>query len=205
MEVISRAEEYLNYALKNQEDYPEPISRMDYYLLSLAQEVRSGSVDKDAIKEAVSEYLAENSLQNKQIDYCQLGFDSGITQISTVETLIPFTTCSGNMTLNSDGTVTLTKGKTYKLSCYFRIDDTDALKSVSIKQNETFLFNVVAKASSITETCTNIYLFTPTEDCKVGLYTPSYDTQLPTLTSAAFYNNTKLVVEEIVTQILKQE
>lgn len=42
MEVTSRAEEYLNYALKNQEDYPEPISRMDYYLLSVAQEVRSG-------------------------------------------------------------------------------------------------------------------------------------------------------------------
>lgn len=43
MEVISRAEEYLNYALKNQETYPEPVARMDYYLLSLAQEVRSGN------------------------------------------------------------------------------------------------------------------------------------------------------------------
>lgn len=42
MEVISRAEAYLNYALKNQEDYPEPISRIDYYLLSVAQEVRAG-------------------------------------------------------------------------------------------------------------------------------------------------------------------
>ena len=39
MEVISRAEEYLNYALKNQEDYPEPISRMDYYLLSVDYQI----------------------------------------------------------------------------------------------------------------------------------------------------------------------
>ena len=63
MEPISRAEEYLNYALKNQETYPEPISRMDYYLLSVAQEVRSGGADPATITEAVNSYLAENPVE----------------------------------------------------------------------------------------------------------------------------------------------
>lgn len=63
MEVISRAEEYLNYALKNQENYPDPISRMDYYLLSVAQEVRSGGADPATITEAVNSYLTENPVQ----------------------------------------------------------------------------------------------------------------------------------------------
>lgn len=63
MEVISRAEEYLNYALKNQETYPEPISRMDYYLLSVAQEVRAGGADPATITEAVNTYLAENPVE----------------------------------------------------------------------------------------------------------------------------------------------
>ena len=134
---------------------------------------------------------------NEQVDYCQLGFNSSITQISTVETLIPFTTCSGNMSLNDDGTVTLKANKTYKLSFYFRIIDTDSLKALSIKQNETFLFNAVARVSDLTETCTSIYLFTPTEDTNIGVYTPTYDTQIPTITDTTFYTHTKFIIEEI--------
>ncbi len=139
---------------------------------------------------------------NQQVEYGQFGFNNTTEQISTLDTLIPFKTKVGNIDLNSDGTITLKANKTYKLSCYFRISDTDALKSLSVKQNGTFLFNVVAKASEITETCTSVYIFTPTENTKVGLYTPSYDTQLPTLTSVAFYDNTKLIVEEIAQPVV---
>ena len=143
-----------------------------------------------------------DSFEGRNIEYGQFGFDNTIKQISTTDTLIPFKTKVGNMALNSDGTVTLTKGKTYKLICYFRINDTNTLKALTIKQNEKFLFNVVAQASEITETCTSVYIFTPTENAKVGLYTTVYDIQLPTLTSTAFYDNTKLIVEEIAQPVI---
>lgn len=61
--IISRSEAYLNYALKNQDDYPEPISRMDHYLLSVAQEVRAGGASEEVIKEAVNNYLSANPIQ----------------------------------------------------------------------------------------------------------------------------------------------
>lgn len=63
MEVISRAEAYLNYALKNQETYPKPISRMDYYLLALAEEVRKGGASEETITSAVNSYLTANPVQ----------------------------------------------------------------------------------------------------------------------------------------------
>ena len=143
-----------------------------------------------------------DSFEGRNIEYGQFGFDNTIKQISTTDTLIPFKTKVGNMALNSDGTVTLTKGKTYKLICYFRINDTNTLKALTIKQNETFLFNVVAQASEITETCTSVYIFTPTEDTKIGLYTTVYNIQIPTLTSTAFYDNTKLIIEEISKSVI---
>lgn len=139
---------------------------------------------------------------NEQVDYCQLGFNNTITQISTTETLIPFTTCNGNMSLNDDGTITLKANKTYKLSFYFRITDTDTLKALTIKQNGTFLFNAIAKASEDTETCTSIYIFTPTKNTNIGIYTPTYDNQIPTLTSTTFYSNTKLIIEEIAQPVV---
>lgn len=156
---------------------------------------------EDGERKEIKNFSLTNAL-NQQVEYGQFGFNSSIEQISTLDTLIPFKTKVGNIDLNSDGTITLKANKTYKLSCYFRITDTDALKSLSVKQNETFLFNVVAKASEITETCTSVYIFTPTVDAKVGVYTPSYDTQLPTLTSSAFYSNTKLIVEEIAQPVI---
>ena len=143
-----------------------------------------------------------DSFEGRNIEYGQFGFDNTIKQISTTDTLIPFKTKVGNIDLNSDGTITLEANKTYKLSCYFRITDTNTLKALTIKQNETFLFNVVAKASEITETCTSVYIFTPTENAKVGLYTTVYDIQIPTLTSTAFYDNTKLIVEEIAQPVI---
>ena len=149
----------------------------------------------------IKNFSLTNAL-NQQVEYGQFGFNNTIEQVSTLDTLIPFKTKVGNIDLNSDGTITLKANKTYKLSCYFRITDTDALKSLSVKQNETFLFNVVAKASEITETCTSVYIFTPTVDAKVGVYTPSYDTQLPTLTASAFYSNTKLIVQEIAQPVI---
>ena len=143
-----------------------------------------------------------DSFEGRNIEYGQFGFDSSIEQISTVNTLIPFKTSTGNIKLNANGTVTLKAGKTYKLSCYFRIVDVDSLKSVSIIQNNKHLFNVVAKASSTTETCTNMFIFTPNEDCEVGIYTPSYTIQIPTITNIAFYNNTKLIIEEISKSVI---
>lgn len=149
----------------------------------------------------IENFSLTNAL-NQQVEYGQFGFDNTIEQVSTLDTLIPFKTKVGNIDLNSDGTITLKANKTYKLSCYFRITDTDTLKALSIKQNEKFLFNVVAQASEITETCTSVYIFTPTENAKVGLYTPSISIQLPTLTSVGFYNNTKLIVEEIAQPVI---
>ena len=152
-------------------------------------------------RKEIKNFSLTNAL-NQQVEYGQFGFNNTIEGLSTIDTLVPFKTKIGNIELNSDGTITLKANKTYKLSCYFRISDTDALKSLSVKQNETFLFNVVAKASETTETCTSVYIFTPTVDAKVGLYTPSYDTQLPTLTASAFYSNTKLIVQEIAQPVI---
>ena len=149
----------------------------------------------------IKNFSLTNAL-NQQVEYGQFGFNNTIEGLSTIDTLVPFKTKIGNIELNSDGTITLKANKTYKLSCYFRISDTDALKSLSIKQNETFLFNVVAKASETTETCTSVYIFTPTENCKVGLYTSSFSSQIPTLTSSAFYSNTKLIVQEIAQPVV---
>lgn len=149
----------------------------------------------------IKNFSLTNAL-NQQVEYGQFGFDNTIEGLSTIDTLVPFKTKLGNIELNSDGTITLKANKTYKLSCYFRISDTDALKSLSVKQNETFLFNVVAKASETTETCTSVYIFTPTIDAKVGLYTSSFSSQIPTLTSSAFYSNTKLIVEEIAQPVI---
>ena len=149
----------------------------------------------------IKNFSLTNAL-NQQVEYGQFGFNNTIEGLSTIDTLIPFKTKIGNIELNSDGTITLKANKTYKLSCYFRISDTDALKSLSVKQNETFLFNVVAKASETTETCTSVYIFTPTENCKVGLYTSSFSSQIPTLTSSAFYSNTKLIVQEIAQPVV---
>ena len=159
--------------------------------------------NSSVLNKKVSEIKTDfDSFEGRNIEYGQFGFDNTIKQISTTDTLIPFKTKVGNIDLNSDGTITLKANKTYKLSCYFRVSDTDALKSLSVKRNGTFLFNVVAKASEITETCTSVYIFTPTENAKVGLYTTVYDIQLPTLTSTAFYNNTKLIVEEIAQPVI---
>lgn len=149
----------------------------------------------------IKNFSLTNAL-NQQVEYGQFGFDNTIEGLSTIDTLVPFKTKLGNIELNSDGTITLKANKTYKLSCYFRISDTDALKSLSVKQNETFLFNVVAKVSETTETCTSVYIFTPTVDAKVGLYTSSFSSQIPTLTSTAFYSNTKLIVEEIAQPVV---
>ena len=156
---------------------------------------------EDGERKEIKNFSLTNAL-NQQVEYGQFGFNSSIEQISTVNTLIPFKTKVGNIDLNSDGTITLKADKTYKLSCYFRVSDTNTLKALTIKQNGTFLFNVVAQASEITETCTSVYIFTPTEDTKIGLYTTVYDIQIPTLTSVAFYDNTKLIVEEIAQPVI---
>ena len=61
--IKSRAEAYLLYAMGNKENYPKPVTREDYYLLSLAQEVRSGGADPATITTAVNDYLAANPVQ----------------------------------------------------------------------------------------------------------------------------------------------
>ena len=44
-DVVSRAEAYLEYAQKIRDDYPEPVARMDFHLLSVAEQVRLGGAD----------------------------------------------------------------------------------------------------------------------------------------------------------------
>ena len=61
--IISRAEAYLQYAQNLRSDYPEPISRLDFYLLSIAQEVRLGGADPQTIIDAVNDYLTANPPQ----------------------------------------------------------------------------------------------------------------------------------------------
>ena len=61
--IISRAEAYLQYAQNLRSDYPEPISRLDFYLLSTAQEVRLGGADPQTIIDAVNDYLTTNPPQ----------------------------------------------------------------------------------------------------------------------------------------------
>ena len=82
MEVISRSEAYLNYALKNQETYPKPISRIDYYLLSLAQEVRAGGADPATITTAVNDYLAANPVQAMSDEQVATSVNKGIANDS---------------------------------------------------------------------------------------------------------------------------
>lgn len=82
MEVISRAEAYLNYALKNQETYPKPISRIDYYLLSLAQEVRAGGADPATITTAVNDYLAANPVSAMTDEQIATSVNKGISNDS---------------------------------------------------------------------------------------------------------------------------
>ncbi len=62
--IKSRAEAYLEYAIGNKENYPKPVTREDYYLLSVAQEVRAGGADQATITEAVNSYLEKNPVNN---------------------------------------------------------------------------------------------------------------------------------------------
>ena len=58
--VISRAEAYLEYAQNLRNDYPEPVSRIDFHLLSIAQQVKMGGADIQTIKDAINDYLTAN-------------------------------------------------------------------------------------------------------------------------------------------------
>ena len=61
-DVVSRAEAYLEYAQNIRADYPEPVARIDYHLLSLTQLVRLGGADEQVIIDAVNDYLFQTNL-----------------------------------------------------------------------------------------------------------------------------------------------
>lgn len=71
-ENISRADAYLEYALKKNNNYPKPVSRQEYYLLSVAEEVRNGGADQATITEAVNSYLEKNPVSSTFDEYLEV-------------------------------------------------------------------------------------------------------------------------------------
>ena len=70
--IKSRAEAYLEYALKKNNNYPKPVSRQEYYLLSVAEEVRNGGADQATITEAVNSYLKKNPVSSTFDEYLEV-------------------------------------------------------------------------------------------------------------------------------------
>ena len=70
--IKSRAEAYLEYALKKNNNYPKPVSRQEYYLLSVAEEVRNGGADQATITEAVNSYLEKNPVSSTFDEYLEV-------------------------------------------------------------------------------------------------------------------------------------